>query len=522
MANKDSALNGLRRALTFVQDTASTTDRLYSSKISAILEICSLSQAIEEAATRLLEREKIEGIPQLHTKLNSKKKKKKDSEFIGFDALEHQLNLAKSHYQSQGYEFDFSLRLTKPFKEVDEVESADNCNPVEAVQVEDIPIDHKDQEIKNTDTSKECEKPKEHFKHNPNTKITKVPKLFVTDFKTILKNTATQISKCHEFEEELTDVGYISNKLSVYFEKRFDARIDSNKLHKFDRTQFKNYLASLVLSYGVAIHTETENQWDEEMREFLHNIDLGRNKYTLPKSAAKIFFDLRDANRRSISSLDDESVAIARELWDELWEYGYYMFNKFNRKGESSHLYPTANLAWLDEDFARIHTFSSTKIASRYDEPSDDREISQVIDDTYEACCDMYEDFSEYVKKDYVDLILTREIEDYLELSDLPEFRKLFARFVYRNPDYKKVISAKGFQYNLYHLISAILFDSYTYQKNPYAEDTKSGYVSFEAFYDVLSSLLANPDSESNSTYFKNAITTFMHHHITDNVKFFS
>lgn len=146
MATKDSALNGLRRALTFTQDTAASTDRLYSSSLSVILEICSLAQAVTEASTLLLEREGVSEIPGSKCITSNKYLGNLNpSKFAGFDNLLNQLELANKDLKARGLGFTFDIRPvgqffdSEPIKFLEDVEldSADKDSNSSSVKESD-------------------------------------------------------------------------------------------------------------------------------------------------------------------------------------------------------------------------------------------------------------------------------------------------------------------------------------------------------------------------------------------------
>lgn len=148
MATKESALNGLRRALNFTQDVAASTDRLYSSNLAAILEICSLAQAVTEASTLLLEREGISEIPGSKcVTSNSYVGTHNTSKYGGFDNLLNQLELANKDLKARGLGFTFDIRPVGQFfnpKDDDsedlnllddvDLNVADTCSDLDAVE----------------------------------------------------------------------------------------------------------------------------------------------------------------------------------------------------------------------------------------------------------------------------------------------------------------------------------------------------------------------------------------------------
>lgn len=199
---------------------------------------------------------------------------------------------------------------------------------------------------------------------------------------------------------------------------------------------------------------------------------MHRQKYTLPRSSAQIFFDIRRDNNNTIHSIDDGDVELAIQVWNVLWKNGFKLFeSKIGADFED--LIPTKSLSWLNDVFSRVESEESTvnvMKASSYDDPYDQRDLDEVVDEVYYKLCDNLDGFDQ-VELSSLDDKFYPILIDYLELSFTPIYKKYFMQHVETEPQFKNLKSPRGHRFRLDVVIEAALVSSYFQSLGFYSKD---------------------------------------------------
>lgn len=337
-------------------------------------------------------------------------------------------------------------------------------------------------------------------------KISHVPKDYISKFKSVVNQTYNRVEANKLCNDEIKILAY---HLNEYFKARFDFKKDINSIHKFDRTQFRNYLASLVLSFCKASRSNSIEAWEAELEEFLSKVNAQKQKYTLPRSSAQIFFDIRRSGDNSINSIDDGDVELAIQVWDVLWKNGFKLFET-KIGSDFSSLIPTKSLSWLGEVFSRVESEeSSVNImkASSYDNIYDARDLDEVVEEVYYQLCENLDGFDQ-IELDQLNSKFYPLLLDYLEFSFTSKYKQYFLRNIETNPQFAELKSPRGHRFRLEVVIEAALTSAYFQSLGFYSYE--GDFSSQTPFSDTIKLLkVFEPGSELEGSV-ANGLTSFI------------
>lgn len=164
-----------------------------------------------------------------------------------------------------------------------------------------------------------------------------VPNTIIRDYKSVAYEVASLDDDIYSDES----VSRCSQLCNEYLQARFDMNNDPNNIHKFSKREIRNYVASLILWYSDCIENDDIDKFELDFYNWIERVGRGSEKYTLPKPAAAIFFEIKKNGK---VELPDGVKLKARSIWNELWLKGY---NKLHSDNELS---PTYDMEWLFKD----------------------------------------------------------------------------------------------------------------------------------------------------------------------------
>lgn len=168
-----------------------------------------------------------------------------------------------------------------------------------------------------------------------------VPNSNITKYKSIIK----EVSEIGE-DSFASELSYNCASLcNMYFNTRFNLTYDINRIHRFDKKQLKNYIASIIIAYADSYESGGLVEFESEVYNWCQEVVKGVVRYTLPKSAATIFFKIIKNQPLEISK---ESIQTAKQIWNDLWILGYSKLNTKCLKTPSEYL-PVYDLSWIEE-----------------------------------------------------------------------------------------------------------------------------------------------------------------------------
>lgn len=123
-----------------------------------------------------------------------------------------------------------------------------------------------------------------------------------------------------------------------YLDVRFNIKNDPNKIHFFDKKQFRNYAAAFIINFANHLENDEVDSLIHYMNTWFEDVKTGTVKYTLPRDIAAIFFEIKNGNDLDISEYVEY---ISREMWNESWVFG------LNSLYENSLYSPDYDMEWL-------------------------------------------------------------------------------------------------------------------------------------------------------------------------------
>lgn len=287
MPTPQVAINGLKRCLQCVEEQANSNSTLYASNIGKFVEIRQLALQIAELSEVALKKSGID---------------------FGYSDKIH----------SEGLSTLTELISQTVMKTLDSHQIVES-NVVDTVKDEDV-----------------------EFTKSEKIDLNK----FTRDFKSVLQTTEIELIKSNNTERHVFECAKMCR---TYFEIRFDKRNDIHNLHRFDRKQFKNYLASLVLAYGRSIVCREEELFRDKFYSWIEEVKEGKSPYTMPKFVAEIYFNIiQDKTEDNTYEFSKVWWNKGVQLWKSLWKSGYSEFTKICRD-----LSPTENLSWIENKFLK-------------------------------------------------------------------------------------------------------------------------------------------------------------------------
>ena len=289
MSTYQSAMNGLKRSLDYVESQNTNDSNFYSSGVNNLKEIRDIASKVMINANQALAK--------VHQD-DSRYVLKLDNQEI--DVVEFATKIA----------VNVATQLFIQFNSVNQ----QNIQTENVIQYNTLNMD---KDILIEDESLELEECQEDIIEE--SQETKIPKNYISDFKKVLNETKDKCNENYKLNECV-------ELCAEYINIRFDPKYDVNKIHVFDRKRMRDYLVSFVFAYSKAANSDKDlNKFREEFEEWINSVKLGVISYTFPKSVSDIFFNILDTETK----LDDDYI-FGFKLWRELWDIGYYKFDNYS------------------------------------------------------------------------------------------------------------------------------------------------------------------------------------------------
>lgn len=167
---------------------------------------------------------------------------------------------------------------------------------------------------------------------------------FAKNFKRVLSRTATTMRDSADIE-----ASKCADMVDKVFRARFDSKNDPDKLHRFDRRQFRNYLAALVIDFSLESYEGKLDAYLDHMCDWVEAVKCGSVRFTLPPSASKVFFTIAKPEKCTDPvEISDHIKERASRIWESLWHGGYFEFAMLG--DEPDGVMPTHGFDWFDTD----------------------------------------------------------------------------------------------------------------------------------------------------------------------------
>lgn len=188
-------------------------------------------------------------------------------------------------------------------------------------------------------------------------------RFFSRNFKRVLSRTAATMRESKDVE-----AAKCADMVDKVFGARFDSKNDPDRIHRFDRRQFRNYLAALVLDFSMESCEGRADAYLEYVGDWVETVKGGSVRFTLPPSASRVFFTIAKPEKCTDPiEVPDAANELAHRIWESLWHGGYFEFALLGDEPDDS--VPTHGFDWFDADAAHDVVSSLTSgLVSAYDE----------------------------------------------------------------------------------------------------------------------------------------------------------
>lgn len=329
MASAQVALNGLQRCLSYTQAQRDSSSTFYSSSVESLKQIRELASQIMIASNEALSK-------------------------VG---LEEPLSIVKDHpcdlVESDEFIQKVSEISSKVASEVANQVIFQVLNQFNLVNQQNISINHVDQYNQYSESlnlseilEADCTDQENPGKIEEQTQISGnsiKSSTFIHDFKQVLREVHTlSVEKFSSPEIKL-----VSDLVFDYFDVRFNKKYDPNQIHWFSRKRFRDYLASILISYSRSVVVGESFKFYTNFENWLEDIQKSPSKYTLPVNCSSVYFNILVKDASQVSEyLDIEVVQKFKEIWAELWELGYYKFKNLS----DDWCLPDKSLSWIQSN----------------------------------------------------------------------------------------------------------------------------------------------------------------------------
>jgi len=322
-----SALRGIARCAEFTEIQANSDSTLYSKGVDNLLQIRDLACQIVENANKALAKVGKDDIKYQDVRSNYYESPKEDIAKLNASFLSELLKSFELVPKSA------TLESEKTSKNV-EFPIENNTGSYEKADIEPI-VDV---------TSSKCKVDKCKSAVSESLPGKSLSEDFCKKFKTVLH----EVAEIDELKFSDPEMKRFAKILSSYFSIRFNAKYDPNHIHKFDRKQFRNYLASFIFAYGQSFEWDETSEFLCECEDWLNQVKAGNVKYSFPRSVGYMFFSIKNGD--ILSTLSEKALENSRRIYEELWLQGLDEFGYTSKTFKGREYLPTVGMNWLLKD----------------------------------------------------------------------------------------------------------------------------------------------------------------------------